>query len=163
MKNEAVSVWVLPRVYAELARQLDQCGDRRQPDEVVNLAIKDWLAANGPDADRHGYQWKDLFLPNGTELRLRFQGDYYYGRICDDELMYGDESLSPRGWALMVTRTVRNAWRDIWVRRSVHEPWTRASDLRPLRGAAPLFPGIDRRRYARRSDDEQRTSRAPSC
>lgn len=163
MKSEAVNVGVLPRVYRELVQLLEQCGDRRPPAEVANLAIKTWLAANGPEADRHGYQWKELYLPNGTELRLRYQGGYYYATISDDELLYADEAMSPRQWALMVTGTVRNAWRDIWVRRSVHEPWTRASDLRPLRGAAPLFPGIDRRRYARRSDDEQRTSRAPSC
>ena len=53
----------------------------------MNLAIKAWLAANGADADRHGYQWKDLFLLNGTELRLRYQGHYYNARISDDELL----------------------------------------------------------------------------
>jgi hypothetical protein len=153
MKSEAISVEVLSRVYLELAQQLKQCGDRRQPAEVVNLAIKAWLASNGPDADRHGYQWKELFLPNGTELRLRYQGDYYYASISDDELLYADEAVSPRGWALMVTGTVRNAWRDMWIRRSVHEPWTRACDLRPKRGGQPFFPVSERRRYARRSDD----------
>ena len=117
------------------------------------MAIKAWLAANGPDADRRGYQWKQLFLPNGTELRLRYRGEYYYANIADDELLYADESLSPRAWALMVTGTVRNAWRDIWLRRSVQEPWMRASDWRPQGGGAKYCTYIDRRHCARRSDD----------
>jgi hypothetical protein len=50
MKSEAVNVGVLPGVYRDLAQQLKQCNDHRQPAEIVNLAIKAWLAANGPGA-----------------------------------------------------------------------------------------------------------------
>jgi hypothetical protein len=84
MHNEAISVGVHTEVYLALALQFRLCGDPRQADEVVNEAIQAWLASNAPDADHHGDQWKKLFLPNGTELRLRFRGRYYYAPIADD-------------------------------------------------------------------------------
>ena len=157
MKSEAltVEVGVVPRVYRDLTLQLKACGDRRHPDEVVNEAIKAWLAANGPDADRHGYQWKDLYIPNGTELRLRWQGEYYYAHIVEDALLYAGEALSPRAWALMVTGTVRNAWCDIWLRRSVYEAWSRADTWRAKGAGATRYGSVNRRRRVRRSDDGQ--------
>lgn len=153
MKNEAIAVRLAPRVYFDLAHSLRQCGDRRPPDEVVNVAIRAWIAANCPDGDRHGYQWKQLFLPNGTELRLRYQNDYYYAHIVEDQLLYAGISLSPRAWAMTVTGTVRNAWRDIWLRRNAQELWTRACVWRPEGGEHLCYPFMDRRRHARRSAD----------
>jgi hypothetical protein len=43
MPNEAVSVRVPLAVYLELAYQLRNNGDMRQPDEVVAFAVKAWL------------------------------------------------------------------------------------------------------------------------
>ncbi len=41
----------------------------------------------------------------------------------------------------------------IWLRRSVQQPWMRASDWRPQGGGAKYFTYIERRRCARRSGD----------
>ncbi len=153
MKNKAFAVGIHPRLYHQLAMQSKLGGDFRHPDELVNLAIRHWLAIHSGASDHHGYQWKDLFLPNGTELRLCYRGEYHYAHIADDQLLYADQPLSPHAWAQTVTGTVRNAWRDIWIRRSVHEPWTRANVWRP-RGASQLcYPLVNRRYHARRSND----------
>lgn len=153
MKNEAVTVRVAPGVYRALAKRLLQDADQRSPDEIVSVAIRAWLANSGASVDHGGYQWKDLFLPNGTELRLRFQGDNYYARIAEGQLMYADEPMSPRAWLLLVTGTVRNAWRDIWIRRHVHELWARASVWRPDGKRQLCYPYLDRRQHHRRRDD----------
>lgn len=74
-------------------------------------------------------------------------------KIVGDKLNYAAESVSPRDWGLMVTGTVRNAWRDIWIRRGVNEGWTRAAPWRTASAYAQDIPGADRRRRARRATD----------
>ena len=151
-QNEAISVEVPHKVYLDLAFQLRNSGDTRGPDEVVVAALKAWLAYRHGKSTG-GFQWRELFLPDGTEMRIRYRGAYYYARIDGDQLKYAGEVVSPRDWALMVTGTVRNPWRDIWIRRGVNECWTRASSWR---GASPYSSALahtDRRRQARRITD----------
>jgi hypothetical protein len=152
MTNEALSVEVPTGLYLDLAYQLRQTGDTRHPDDVVILALKAWLGT-GKTRSAGGYQWKELFLPDGTELRMRYRGVYYYAKIVRDQLDYAGESVSPRDWGLMVTGTVRNAWRDIWIRRGTNECWTRAAMWRTDSPYSPRLPGTDRRRQARRVTD----------
>jgi hypothetical protein len=53
----------------------------------------------------------------------------------------------------MVTGTVRNAWRDIWIRRSVNECWTHAALWRTASKVRPVLPYADRRQRQRRTTD----------
>lgn len=152
MQNEAVSVRVPHQVYLDLAFQLRNSGDTRDPDDVVVAALKAWLAQRQVKSTG-GYQWKELFLPEGTELRIRYRGAYNYARIDGDQLKYAGEVVSPRDWALMVTGSVRNPWRDIWIRRGVSECWTRASTWRTGNPYSPMIAHTDRRRQARRVTD----------
>lgn len=152
MNNEGIGVQVPLKVYLELAFRLRTAGDTRGPDEVVAFILKSWLGSE-PGVTNAGYQWKELFLPDGTELRMRYRGVYYYARIDSDKISYAGETVTPRGWALMVTGTVRNPWRDIWLRRGIHECWTRASMWRANAVWSPSLPQTDRRRYTRRIAD----------
>ena len=142
----------LPQLYHELADFMKTCGDRRHPDEALAYILKEWLvrAVGGTPT---GFQWGDVFLPDGTEMRLHFLDESYFATVEDGELIYMGLPISPRAWCLMVTGSVRNPWRDILVRRTVHEGWTRAQSLRkraqPRR--ATLLP--ERRIVRRRSDD----------
>lgn len=88
-------------------------------------------------------------------MRLRYQRIWYYATIEGDQLRYEAESVSPRDWALLVTGSVRNPWRDIWIRRTVCEGWTRAARLRAPPAGLATAPGGDRRVHARRQADEQ--------
>lgn len=159
MTNETIPVQVPTKVYLDLAYQLRRSCDLRTPDEVIGLAIPSWLSTrtvNGSGTTtpgRCGYQWKELFLPDGTELRMRYRGTWYYASVEGDQLMYAGEPVSPRDWGLMVTGTVRNAWRDTWVRRSANESWKRASMWRSNGAQHPRHPDLDRRRRSRRSTD----------
>ena len=150
MREEALSVQVPTGLYVDVVTQLRNSGDLRTPADVVALALKNWLRAP-PGKTGAGYQWKSLLLPDGTELRLRYRGVYYYAMVKGDQLLYCSEPVTPRGWALMVTGTVRNPWRDVWIRRSVKEVWTRADSWRG--GGVPSMAGADRRRHVRRWTD----------
>lgn len=145
MANEAFSLEVPTRIYLDLAYQLRRSGDMRTPDEIVGLALKSWLAAHCGARSGRGYQWKQLFLPDGSDLRMRYRGAWYYAKVEGD--------LSPREWGLLVTGTVRNPWRDVWIRRGITESWTRAAVWRSQSGSARIDPHTERRRHARRRTD----------
>lgn len=153
MTNEAFALAVPTRVYLDLAYQLRKSGDMRTPDEIVGLALKSWLAAHCGAPSGRGYQWKELFLPDGSDLRMRYRGAWYYAKVEGDQLVYAGEPVSPREWGLLVTGTVRNPWRDVWLRRGVTEYWTRAAVWRSQSGSTRIDPHTDRRRHARRRTD----------
>ena len=46
-------------------------------------ALKAWLASRHGQSSG-GYQWTELFLPDGTELRIRYRGAYNYARVDGD-------------------------------------------------------------------------------
>lgn len=153
MKNEAISVELPAKVYFDLAYQLRKNGDMRSPDQVVALAIKTWLGTRAGKTCELGYQWKDLFLPDGTNLRMRYRGMWHYAVVEGDRLMYSGEPVSPRDWGVQVTGTVRNAWRDVWIRRSVNDAWTRAAVWREPPDARARPGTAERRQRARRATD----------
>lgn len=104
--------------------------------DAAIVAIDAWLAANRP-AQPHddttvlrGYQWKTLFLPDGTDLRMLYDGNGHYAHVRGDHLTYKGLHVSPRQFTRMVASGVRNAWRDIFVRWPGARDWKRASDLR---------------------------------
>ena len=152
MENEALSVNVPIGLYLDVVNQLRKCGDGRTPEAVVALALRNWLRM-GPAKTGGGYQWKGVFLPDGTELRIRYRGSYYYASVKGDQLLYCSEPVTPRGWVLMVTGTVRNPWRDIWIRRTISEVWTRADNWRAGQGSVPWMAGANRRLHTRRWTD----------
>ena len=152
MRNEALAVEVPTGLYMDVVAQLRKLGDLRSPGDVVAIALKNWLRTGRP-ATGAGYQWKAIYLPDGTELRMRYRGIYYYAAVKGDQIMYCGEAVTPRGWVLMVTGTVRNPWRDIWIRRSVSEVWTQADGWRTSPGGVPAMAGANRRRHVRRWSD----------
>ncbi|KFE36588.1 hypothetical protein [Thioclava atlantica] len=78
-----------------------------------------------------GYQWQNVFLPNGTSIRMTYRGDARHAEIRHEKLIYGKESMSPSEFASRVaSNTSRNAWRDIYVKFPGDSGWTFADDLR---------------------------------
>jgi hypothetical protein len=153
MQNEAFAERVLGRIYIDLVYALRRTGDMRQPEEIVALAVKLWMAERLGNPEGKGYQWKDLFLPDGTDLRLRYKGVDYHARVDGDRIMYAGGAVSPRAWCMMVTGSSRNAWREVWIRRSVNEYWTRARTWRKDNSVKPALPFGERRQLHRRLCD----------
>ena len=85
-------------------------------------------------APERGYQWKTVFLPNGTPVRMTYAGEDTYAEIRHQRLCLGDEPMSPSEFARRVaSNTNRNAWRDIYVRLPGHTDWVLADTLRRQR------------------------------
>ena len=78
-----------------------------------------------------GYQWKSVFLPNGTTVRMICGGEDTYAEIRHQRLCVGEEHMSPFQFARHVAgNTNRNAWRDLHIRLPDRMDWVLADTLR---------------------------------
>lgn len=103
---------------------------------ALSAAIEMWLAEQsklriGSDpASVRGYQWKSVFLPEGTQLCTRSYGESQYARVQGEEIIFRGRTLSPNQFAHWAGRGTRNAWNDIYVRRPQDKFYIPASRLR---------------------------------
>lgn len=103
------------------------------PDAFVVELVQHWLdmhdertvlKAEGPAI--HGFQWKNLFLPEGTQLRTSYHQKAEFAKVIGDFIVSDDGvSLTPSQFANRRT-TGRNAWRFIWLRFPGNASWGRA-------------------------------------
>jgi len=119
--------------YHQLSRASSNAGYQQEIWEIGAIAIQEWVAHNSPESIplsmRGGFQWKQLFLPNGTVLRTIFSGKHYHCIVEEDQVRYNGEATSPSGFANMCG-VRRNAWKVIWVLFPNTQTWKLASSLR---------------------------------
>ncbi|MES2299313.1 MAG: hypothetical protein V4582_19895 [Pseudomonadota bacterium] len=132
-------------VYQALERALLCKLDHRTPEQVVESAVKAWIAnaTAAPPAVR-GYQWKSLFLPEGTRIRMCYKLKWAYADVVGDQLIYQGRPMSPAQFTNGVAGCVRNAWRELWLRCPGEPRWhladTRRRILRRVRAPLPDYP-----------------------
>ena len=77
------------------------------------------------------YQWDNLFLENGTQIRMRYKGKNYIAAVRHEEIVFGEEAYTPSLLASKIASgTSRNAWRDLWIKERGSSQWVLAYDLR---------------------------------
>ncbi|MET0322370.1 MAG: hypothetical protein ABW069_16745 [Duganella sp.] len=110
--------------------------------EAVDRAIKLWIANERANAmPAQGYQWKQLFLPQGTRVRLRSNEMWHTAQVEGDELIYSGSAVSPHQMVQQAVGDGRNAWRDLWIRMPGQQDWSNAAVLRArLLKSAPTKP-----------------------
>jgi hypothetical protein len=107
------------------------------PHKFVADLVKRWLAVenerlalrrDGPAL--RGFQWKSLFLPDGTKLRTTFGETVEFATVRGDRIVSDDcTAFTPSQFANR-RATGRNAWRFIWLRFPGCEHWTLADNCR---------------------------------
>ncbi|HEY1151783.1 MAG TPA: hypothetical protein VGF27_24630 [Pseudoduganella sp.] len=118
-------------IYAELALFLRTSGSTLSMSDAIVRALQQWMkTAQEAGSPRTGYQWKCLFLPSGTRLRLRCTNQLFYAEIVNDHLVFRGEVMSPSQMVAAASGVARNAWRDLWVRRPQDKEWSPADKLR---------------------------------
>lgn len=134
--SATISVPISTEQFLELVEFLKSKGDPRDPVAVIALAVEYWMdnASWKPElispSDARGYQWKNLFLPDGTQIRMQYKGAYHYAKVEGDAVMYEGKRTSPGALANTIARSSRNAWRDLWIKRPKENAWTLADDCR---------------------------------
>jgi hypothetical protein len=123
-----------PATRLALSEHLRKTGASLSLEQASIAALDEWLAEKrSPDscpAALRGYQWKELFLPDGTDVRMIYDGHSHYAKVRDDQLLYEGRAVSPRAFTMRVAAGVRNAWRDLWLRFPGKREWQRALLLR---------------------------------
>ncbi|HEX5344512.1 MAG TPA: hypothetical protein VFX55_18610 [Duganella sp.] len=111
--------------------------------DAIRAYMKPQPAAQAqPDAvTGAGYQWKQIFLPEGTRLRASFGRAPYFAVVQGSEIRCGEQSLSPSAFANLKGSGNRNAWRAVWLRFPGSEQWLLADACRAQQKAliARLF------------------------
>jgi hypothetical protein len=136
-----VSIPVPTDVFLGLAAFLREEGSDRDPVEAVAVAIEYWIenaswkqADLMPETIGKGYTWRykdaHLFLPPGTEIRMRYKGQNHYAKVEGDQIIYAGKPVSPAGLANTITSSSRNAWRDLWIKFPGEKDWTLADTRR---------------------------------
>src|SRR3989442_8675503 len=139
-----VSVPVPTELFVGLVDFLRAEGDGRDPVEVVATAVDYWLENASykpelltiPSPESRGYTWKhkdcSVFLPHGTQIRMPYKGQYYYAKVEGDHIMFDGQPITPGAFANAVTKSSRNAWRDLWIKRAGEKEWILADNTRTL-------------------------------
>lgn len=139
MSESTISVPIPSSLFIELVDFLREQGSNRDPVETVSTAINYWIDNASwkqedlmPEifTDDKGYSWKNVFLPHGTKIRMKYKGNYYYAQVEADDVIFEEEVVSPSEFANKVANSSRNAWRDLEIRRPHDDDWISADKLR---------------------------------
>ncbi len=128
--------------FLQLAAFLREHGSTKDPVVAIRNAVDYWIDnASWKKEDlmpetiissgSRGYMWKNVFLVQGTLLRMKKKGGAFeYAKVESDFPVYKGESLSPNQFAFKVAGNTRDAWRDVWVKRPMDQDYVPANSLR---------------------------------
>jgi hypothetical protein len=121
----------LPRpTYSALWEYLKQQGRQWEIPSVLADAVELWMAKQQEAKGTYGYQWKTVFLPEGTVLRSWSYGEHNYAKVQGDRIIYEGRVVSPNQLAQHFGRSTRNAWNDLFIRRPGDKTFKQACLLR---------------------------------
>lgn len=132
--NPEMTMPISLEIYQQLLSASVKTGFNQEIWEIGAAAIREWLVKNDPDSfampPLSGYQWKNIFLPNGTLLRTVFNGKNFHCRVDDDAIVYEGKKVSPSGFVNSVGGVRRNAWKVTWILFPNSSIWKSAEALR---------------------------------
>ncbi|MFC0168982.1 hypothetical protein ACFFKC_12935 [Pseudoduganella danionis] len=124
-------------VYLDLELHLLDTRPDIKPGAFIQELVQHWLAL---DKERHavrtqgqalrGFQWKSVFLPDGTRLRTSYQHNVEFATVVSEQIVADDgQVLTPSQFANRQA-SARNAWRFVWLRLPAEDYWVRADQFR---------------------------------
>ncbi|TFW26648.1 hypothetical protein E4L98_08195 [Duganella callida] len=123
--------FVPPHAIHLLRTFLRQTRSTLSPQEAVTRAINEWIERErSAETSPRGYQWKQLFLPEGTDVRMVSDGKSHYAKVVGDKILLRQHAVSPREMTIAIAGDGRNAWRDLWLLLPGEQYWINAARLR---------------------------------
>jgi hypothetical protein len=116
----------------------DFCDGRRVTEELAEVAgraITEWIAMQNRAASddallRGGYQWKSLFLPSGTKIRVVIRRRIHHAIVDGDHILHNGEEMSPAQLVNQLAGCTRNAWKHTWLLLPGETRWQLAESMR---------------------------------
>ncbi|NGZ87729.1 hypothetical protein [Duganella aceris] len=129
--NAATMNSIPPAAYQALQDYLRRSRSPLSPAEAIDRAIRQWITHDSSAvAPIRGFQWKRLFLPETTRLRMHYDGDTHYAKVVGEEIIFRGRAVSPRQLTIAIAGDGRNAWRDLWILLPGERNWACAARLR---------------------------------
>ncbi|WP_348699008.1 hypothetical protein [Duganella fentianensis] len=124
-------------IYLDLELHLLVTRPDIQPEAFIQELLHRWLTL---DKERlvarkngqalHGFQWKNVFLPAGTQLRTSHRNKVEFAIVVGEQIIAEDgQSLTPSQFTNRQA-SARNAWRFVWLRLPGDDYWVRADQYR---------------------------------
>lgn len=127
--DKDVPQWVVNVLSDYLERtQDDEWSEAYQASQEANLEVNAFREKFGEPS--RGYNWQRVFLPNGSQIYMTYQGKQYFADVRHESIFYEGEGCSPSEFAHRVAGHNRNAWRDIYIKRPRDQGWLLADELR---------------------------------
>jgi len=140
--SEAMFVLPVPfATYVVLNQFLTRHKVKKEMFEVVDEAVKTWMDSFQAEKELseasslNGYQWKHLFLPEGTRLRTICDGAHHIAHVEGCKLLYEGRVCSPSQFVNGIHESCRNAWKTIWVLMPNETEWKLANEYRGVRAS----------------------------
>lgn len=124
-------------IYLDLELHLLETRPDVKPEAFIQELLHRWLTL---DKERlvarkngqalRGFQWKNVFLPDGTRLRTSHHNKVEFAVVVGEQIIAEDgQSLTPSQFANRQA-SARNAWRFVWLRLPGDDYWVRADQFR---------------------------------
>lgn len=124
-------------VFTEICDYKECKASKEEISELIGKVLRRWLneARTGAPVDAvgqlmTGYQWKQLFLPEGTRLRTVFKGRNFHAIVEGERILYDGVAVSPAGFVGAVGGARRNAWTALWLLFPLECTWKSAAACR---------------------------------
>lgn len=144
MSDTYVGIPIRTTRFLSLVDFLRTQGSQRDPIEVIDAAIDYWIdnaswkqgdllpdsyAARSVDSEA-GYMWKELWIPENSDIRMKYKGRLYSGKVERSGVLYNGRHFTPSEFVFEVTKTSRNAWKDLEIFFPGSSGWRLADELR---------------------------------
>lgn len=131
-----IGIPVTYKVFEDLRKFLDGSTVTEEVAAVASKAITAWIEqqSSPPPEDSPsllgGYQWKHVFLPEGTKLRVIVRRSTFHAAVVGDQIIFNGEATSPACLVNQLASTTRNAWKHIWLLLPGETKWQLAQSMR---------------------------------
>ena len=124
-------------VFLDLEFHLMDTRPGAKPETFITELVQRWLAVdkerfalrrNGQPT--RGFQWKNIFLPDGTSLRTCHSDNVEFAKVVGDHIVSDDGTLLTPSLFANRHAKGRNAWRFVWLRFPGDDYWIRAAECR---------------------------------
>lgn len=135
--KEACPIHLSMAVFRALGEHVGDMWYSERMESALETAVVEWIARQKAEGDCsvrkpsvRGYQWKQLFLPEGTLLRTVLGGGSHDAVVTGDHIIFNGNIITPSEFANCVGARRRSAWHTLWILLPGESEWKSADSLR---------------------------------
>ena len=97
---------------------------------LIPIAMQKKASSDHSNSLHGGYQWKSLFLPSGTKIRVAIRARVHHAAVDGDYIYHDGEQVSPAQLVNKLAGSTRNAWKHVWLLLPGESRWQLAETVR---------------------------------